>query len=702
MARLNIIRLVAFYALLSAMSYGFASEVVSGGDATNLLQEIVSRLDTGMPSGWELLVKPPDVHGSSYSEVISSKHLEQAVGAWNLDLQIRDRVYTDVQALIRLHAQEVTFASQRFQYNIPECNPGDLPVCTHTVIVVVRRAIATQDIVELHHLYMLSTSNAIQQSTPEETCRRCWLFRECCDSIQIPRPFTISELDIIQTVLSTTSARWALSHMQTITNTLSLSSDPSLHNDLSIPVQLRQFVRNNIENKDVFKEHDDELISAFQKSMQLTQRRTRSYAMSIPEHRLAVIGDMIAGCLKEANVEQSLEDLYRQAQKEFPGSPFSLECQNVKQNQVMQERPSPGCLATAEVTTDTQYFWVLLSPHDTMLESVFIESNVHAVHLQCVAPTRHKNLSEKRLARPNCHQAETQDSPQEGSVVRLSLPQQDGRFSSVVYLARLPKYTDELNKALMDIVRYAGAAAFLRMTISSLHRGKNSPDRISGNHEVHSLGFTDALAAIGKALAAIGDGWTKLSHAIGPHLSESVRSRICLGFERYQHDVGSFVGNQVSREYFERDIDVLLSLAMVKDKDLDKLRAVMSMFDTPGEGTYSGSTVGYTARDGFHRFNYFYKNFNETTNKIDYVFGYLASDFVLAADTLIVNKKQIGWLGLNHTETVEHRDVPHKITEYDTEILERYFEVIAYRHMAPRLNQPQPRFPSMDGVCSTS
>ncbi|KAF9165010.1 hypothetical protein DFQ26_000732 [Actinomortierella ambigua] len=635
MARLNIICLVAFYALLGAMSYGFASEVVSGGDAINLLQEIVSRLDTGMPSGWELLVKPPDVHASSYSEITSSKHLEQAVGAWNLDLQIRDRVYTDVQALIKLHGEELTFASQRFQYNVPECNPGDLPVCTHTVIVVVRRAIATQDIMELHHLYMATTSNAIQQATPEETCRRCWLFRECCDSIQIPRPFTISELDKIQTVLSTTSARWALSHMRTITNTLSLSSDPLLHSELSIPVQLRRFIRNNIENKDVFKEYDDELINAFQKSMQLTQRRTRSFAMSIPEHRLAVIGDMIAGCLKEANVEQSLEDLYHQAQKEFPRSPFSLECQNVKQNQVMQERPSPGCLATAENQRDTKV-----------------------------------NLSEKSSAHPNCHQAEAQDSPEEGSVVRLSLPQQNGRFSSVVYLARLPKYTDELNKALMDIVRYAGASAFLRMTISSLHPGKNSPEKISGDHEVHSLGLTDALAAIGKALAAIGDGWTKLSHAIGPHLSESVRSRICLGFERYQHDVGSFIGNQVPREYFKRDVDVLLSLAMVKGEDLERLRAVITMFDTPGEGYFSGSTVGYTGRDGHHRFNYFYKNFNETTNKIDYVFGYLASDFVLAADTLIVNKKQIGWLGLNHTETVEYRDVPHKITEYDAEILE--------------------------------
>ncbi|KAG0196942.1 hypothetical protein BGX28_009537 [Mortierella sp. GBA30] len=682
----------------------FASDVISGDDADNLLRTLVYRLDRGIPEGWERLMRTPDARGSSGFNIIVTKDLDRTVDKWELDPRIREQVYQDVRILIELHAQEAIFVSQEFRYNVPACTQGELPVCMTTVVVVVRRLLASadddSDIVELRHIYVKTVANAIQQfqTVYGEDCHSCW-FHRCCHptATQIPRSISSDESNAIQAVLSTKSMWWANENMPTGTIVSVLSQC------LPLSVQLRQFVDSNTENEDVFKEYDDVLLDTLQGSIQSTQQRTRSLSLSIKEQNLPMVGNLISNCLKKADIEQSLQEMWEQAQQDSPGMPFSLECQNVKQHRIVEDPPSVGCNKSAVVSINTQYSWVLLSPQPNSIECVFIGSDVTADHLECeTVPEIPDDPIPMPSPNSNCHQVMDLELPGEGSLARLSVPNEDGSFSSVRYLAQWSAYTQQLNKAMMDIVRYAGAHAFLRIPVPHPKEPLNSLVNNLAPFEFNSTALGESMLAIGNGMSAIGEGWNKLSNAIGPHYSENVRRVVCLGFKHYEHTVKALAAHAIPQYRFEDVVDSLIKVARVKNEDVEELREVMIILELSDDVTWKGQTVSYTSDDGLHRFFHFYKYLNQTTNTVDIAFGSLAADFTIAPDTMIIEKKKVGWFGLKHEETTEYRDVPHTLTYNDTVLLNTYFEVVAYRHMAGVLNLPVPEYPSTGGICTIS
>ncbi|KAF9909613.1 hypothetical protein EC991_008271 [Linnemannia zychae] len=726
MHRLLLLHLLAVVLLYCATGFGlpyqlalhgpnivtsFSSDVITGGDANNLLRTLVDRLNHGTPEGWEGLMRMPDARGSYDFQTIFSDDLGQAMDGWGLHPRIRDQVYQDIRLLVTLHAQEAVYASQEFRYDVPDCNPGELPVCFQTVIAVVRRIQSDDDsdIVELRHIYVETVSNAIQQIENRESCHNCW-FHRCCHNEAIPIPFNPGQLNTIQSVLSTKSAWWAYENMPA-------NSGISLHTENPpLSVQLRQFVNSNIENEDVFKYYDDVLLSSLQGSMQSTQQRTRSFSLSLKEQNLPVVGNLIAPCLKKANIDQSLQEMWQQAQEGSYGMPLSLECQNVKQVRVIEDPPSDGCNKSAVVTINTQYSWVLLSPLPDSIECIFIGSDTTAVHNECeITPTIPDDPIEMLLTRPRCHKPKNPKLPEEGSIARLSIPEQEGRFSSVRYLTRWPAYTKRLNKAIMDISRYAGAHAFLRIPVSRPNELHNLLDDTLIPNELHNLlddtlipfelnvtGIGESMLAIGTGMSAIGEGWSKISNAIGPHSSEVVKRQVCLGFKRYEHTIKAIAAHGIPQYRFEEVVDALIKIAKVKNQDVEELRDAMIILEYTDDATWRGQTVSYTSDEGFHRFFHFYKYTNQTTNTVDIAFGTLAADFTIAPDTLIIEKKEVGWFGLRHEETTEFRDVPHTISYDDTLLLNAYFEVVVYRQMAAVLRQPVPEYPSMASVCTIS
>ncbi|KAF9347505.1 hypothetical protein BGX26_001003, partial [Mortierella sp. AD094] len=675
----------------------FASDVISGDDGNDLLQTLVSRLDRGIPEGWWNFMRTPDAWGSSNFNVIVTKDLDRAMDEWGLDPRIREQVYQDVRTLIGLHAQEAIFVSQEFRYNVPDCTPGEMPVCMTTVVVAVRRLFTSteddSDLVELRYIYINAFSNAIQQfqTVPGEDCHRCW-FHWCCHPTtrQVPIPLSAEQSNDIQAVLSTKSMWWANENMPTETGVSVLSQG------LPLSVQLHQFVNNNVENEDVFKEYDNVLLDTLQGSMQSTQQRTKRLGLSIKEQNLPMVGNLISACLKKANIEQSLQEMWRQAQQDSPGMPFSLECQNVKQQRIIDDPPSFGCNKSAVVTINTQHSWILLSPQSDSIECIFIGSDLTIDHLECeMVPEIPEGSISKHLPNSNCHHSMDLELPEEGSLARLSIPNEDGRFTSVQYLAQWSAYPAKFNKAIMDIIRYTAALAFVRG--SPPH--PNEPHKLLVNNltpfEINITAIGESMLAIGNGMSAIGEGWSKISNAIGPHSSESVRKVICLGFNRYEHTVKALAAHGIPQHRFEDVVDSLIKITRVKNEDVEELRELMLILELSDEMTWRGQTVSYTSGDGFHRFFHFYKHFNQTTNAVDIVFGSLTADFTIAPDTMIIDKKKVGWFGFNDKQTIEYRDVPHTLTYNDTILLNTYFEVVAYRQMAGVLNQPVPEYPSL-------
>ncbi|KAF9200913.1 hypothetical protein BGZ49_008856 [Haplosporangium sp. Z 27] len=304
-------------------------------------------------------------------------------------------------------------------------------------------------------------------------------------------------------------------------------------------------------------------------------------------------------------------------------------------------------------------------------------NDITADYLECeTMPAIPDGPAQMRSPSPHCRLVKDPDLPEEGSIARLSIPEQDGHFSSARYLAQWPAYIKDLNKATMDIARYAGAHAFLRIPVSR----PNKPQRLSDNtlipFEFSSTAVGESMLAVGKGMSAIGEGWSKISNAIGPRLSESVKRQICLGFKRYEHTIKAIAAHGIPQYRFEEVVDALIKIAKVKNQDVEELRNAMIILE-------------YT--DDYA---------NQTTNTVDIAFGTLAADFTIAPDTMITEKKKVGWFGLKHEETTEFRDVPHTITYNDTLLLNTYFEVVAYRQMAGVLALPMPDYPSMASMCT--
>ncbi|KAF9163098.1 hypothetical protein DFQ26_002939 [Actinomortierella ambigua] len=625
-------------------------------------------------------MRTPDARGSSDFHIIATKDLDQTVDGWGLDPRIRDQVYQDVRTLIELHAQEAIFVSQEFRYNVPDCTPGESPVCMTTVLVVVRRLFDSadddSDVVELHHIYVNAVSNAIQQFdiVYGEDCHSCW-FHKCCHatSTLVPRPMTPDESNAIQAVLSTKSMWWANENMPVgpSVSVFSQSSPPA--------VLLRRFVNNKAENKDAFKEYDDGLLGALQQSMHSTPQRTRSFSTSIREQYLHVIGDLVSDCLKKANIEQSLQEMWQQAQQDSPGMPFSLECQNVEQQRVIDDPPSVGWNNSAVVTTQIQNYWVILSPRLDSIECLFIKRDFTIDRLECeTTPDITHDQIPMRSPNSNCDQTMDRELPEEGSLARLSVPNQDGSFSSVRYLAQWSAYSQQLNKALMDITRIAAALAFVKLHFPSPVEPDNSLVNDLIPFDFNTTAIAESMFAVGKGMSAVGEGWEKLSNAIGPKYSETVRQVVCLGFKRFEQTVKAFAAHGIPQDRFEEVVNAVIKVARVRNEDVEELREIMIILELSDDMTWRGQTVSYTSADGYHRFFHFYKYLNQTTNAVDVAFGTLSANFILAPDTMIIDKKEVGWFGLEREETTEYRDVPHTLTFNDTLLLNTYFEVVGY------------------------
>ncbi|KAF8952023.1 hypothetical protein BGZ52_008388 [Haplosporangium bisporale] len=116
-----------------------ASAVDQGNDVQDVLSQIASRLNQGLPDRWERLMHAPITQGSSTIDMIAPSDLESIVRSWGLDNDLFEQAYHDINTLIRLAVGEGVYIAQGFSYNWSHCQGGgEHPACLSTLIVVVR------------------------------------------------------------------------------------------------------------------------------------------------------------------------------------------------------------------------------------------------------------------------------------------------------------------------------------------------------------------------------------------------------------------------------------------------------------------------------------------------------------------------------------------------------------------------------------
>ncbi|KAF9272761.1 hypothetical protein BGZ68_002118 [Mortierella alpina] len=677
-----------------------ASNVIQGNDIRSLFQVSINELDRGLPVAWEGLVHRPETTGSQGIDIIRPAHLYHALNGWRLPEVLLDQVYDDVELLIRMHAQESVYVSQRFQYKVAGCHGEELPVCMFSLIVVARPAIRDGQPIatELRHLYIQSSSSAIQQMFSREECHNCWL-RRCCHWRSYPRDFSVKELSDIQAVLSTSQASWGSRSIPDGIIDIIDTTSMAYYQEPTLRDILRQFVNNKIENRDALKVYDEGLLSAIQNSTRSSQQQTRSMTMSLKEDDFLLVLDLLLSpCFMKVLVNETLGDLWKRAYRGHRDSTLSFECETVSQTREEQEHPSSDCSKSTVVTTSTKYSWFIVTPRSGVFDSAFISSDIEASYLECdpLPDDPEKPSSMIMAPRTQFFEETSKNSKQVGTNARWSVSRHDGSFYPVHYLAQWTLYPFHVNNAAMDIVRLAAAIIYLRIFNSDSGLSSDGQGLLLLSDDDSKEAAT-ALESLNSGIATAQAVWDLAKSIFGREVSETIKRQVCLGFKRYEHSVTAMSMMGIDQDDLPYVLDSLLKMAHVPAGDDLETALLLSKYST--DYTWSGELVSYTSKNGMHQFFYIYKHARPDKNKVDIVFGLLKSDFKLAEDVLIVHRKESRWGGMSKSEEVFYRNVPHILTPKDTALLNLYFEVVAYRKLAMVTNATVPDYPNMDGLC---
>ncbi|KAG0219215.1 hypothetical protein B0O80DRAFT_460070 [Mortierella sp. GBAus27b] len=705
-----------------------ASDIYKGENLQEIIQTLTSGLDQGLPEGWEQLVQAPQTIGTSGIETMNPQDLDQVLTSWQVDESFHAEVAGDIMSLVRLAVSDIIYVAQQFTYTHPSClAPTPEPpasaeegeekrACLSTVLVVAKPKIVVGNRVwttELIHFYMKSEAPAIQQNENYQCCNTCWLFFSCCDTCTRPRGMTQDELVKIQQALSSDQANWARAHPPPQVSS-SLSSarvgqlqqkgpngctdmDSSNQSPAVWPISiinglLQQFIGNKHENRDVYRKHDSTLLKALQDEMR-HQKNIKKMLVAVNEQSVVpLLETMVGDCLKRAGIEESIAEWFKKASGKYPGQPISLECSVFTQRKQVISPPKPGCRSSTEISSKNIFSWVILSPRSTLIDTLIVQSSLDLSRVEC------DPLSSPRY--PG-HGIAASQQPEEstGAIVRWSMMHKDGSFNPVHYMQEWKDFNFFDNKAILDILRLSAATTYLRIGIPSSIDQEKSLTTTMGGFDAQML--DPALVKLGSAINLAVEAIILLITELRNSITEEVKLKVCLGFEKYNHMSKATRLSGIHPENLLDVVGVVVSEAHLPDNE-DLKSIMMGIKYSDDEFTWTGESITYTAPDGKNHFLYLTKHVNPKTNKIDLVYGMVNSEFSVAPDMLIVRRRTSILGGIFGWEKTTFSTIPHELTLNDTMILEMYFETIVFRKMALVTGLPVPAFPDLAPLCQPS
>ncbi|KAF9342767.1 hypothetical protein BGX26_006879, partial [Mortierella sp. AD094] len=469
----------------------------------------------------------------------------------------------------------------------------------------------------------------------------------------------------------------------------------------AIDVLLRQFVNNKEENEGVFNKYDNNLLNALRSSIKTKQHKTRNMRMGVAEEDVEVIlHNLMSGCFKTANTDETVEEWWRRVSEQSRNSAISLECGFTSQITEQMVPPTAGCSTSTIVKSSTKYLWMMISRRTDLVDCLFIGSDAVVTHLECEPLPDLSDLQEDSTSlyapRSRCGYHNELESGTGGSIIRWSEVIPGGEFPFQHYLATWSGH-HIVDKVMMDILRYGSAIAYLRVPF--FQDAHSSLSHISKS-ELAAQMSDAAMDSLGISMVGFAKGWEAIAKAFKTTITETSRLKVCLGFEKYAHTVKSIIAQGVDKLDFRQVVDYLVEMAEVPNDN--ELKAFMLLIKVSNNLTWSGESVSYTSMDGFHRFFYFLKYSDVASNTVDFVFGMIKSDFVLAPDVLIVHQKKSFLGGIYETDKTIYRNVPHVITVNGTALLGMYFEAVTYRKLALAARLPVPDFPNLSFLCDRS
>ncbi|KAG0345166.1 hypothetical protein BG005_001420 [Podila minutissima] len=642
-----------------------ASAVDQGNDVQDVLSQIASCLNQGLPDRWERLMHAPITQGSSTIDMIAPSDLESIVRSWGLNNDLFEQAYRDINTLIRLAVGEGVYIAQGFSYNWSHCRGA-----------------------ELRHIYVTSTAETVQQYVYSHPCHRCW-FKTCCHDVYTPRNLDTQELQDVQAVMSTFQSDWALNLLsQQIRRaqpalyngrpgtSLSSASDgapvwPSLFDRL-----LRLFIGNSAENHDVHKVYRGGLLEAIQNATLSRRQAFHNMQLTVSERGIVpLLEDMLTSCFDRANIEESVEEWWRRVYTEFQGDPISLECEFVIQRRVTIVPPRDRCITSKNVTIDSSYSWILVVPHDNgLFEILFMEGDLGVAFEEC--------------------EPEEEDDDEEvlDSWTTLARIPMDVQESGSMYLAEWESYPSHVSKILLDFLRFASASSYLKIPVykkplsppslspspcphrhSVLHHYQQQQLQLqdASTDTVAPLAMDPSFVALMESIKLFAETWEKLAKAMGSTSSTTIKRRVCLGFDALDYRATSSVMQGVVQKNLAELVEDIVDLEeLPRREDIKRLM----------------TGVKYST------------NFTWLAESMTAI----QSKFVLAPDMLIVRRQKSSLFGFRKSDETSIEYVPHTLTLNDTLVLEMFWEMVAFHQLAISLGGDPPMYADLSGYCDRS
>ncbi|KAF9565496.1 hypothetical protein EC968_004082 [Mortierella alpina] len=210
-----------------------------------------------------------------------------------------------------------------------------------------------------------------------------------------------------------------------------------------------------------------------------------------------------------------------------------------------------------------------------------------------------------------------------------------------------------------------------------------------------------------RSVQLFAETWEKVAQAFASNMTQSVKRKVCLGFDSVAYHAESFVMQDVA----EKSMPNVLN-RIIRANDLPPASNkgnILLGVEFSNKFTWVGENMMYQDQQGNQSFLFLAKHGNvvrsgkgknkKTTKMVDIVYSRVKSNYLLAKDMLVVREQKSILGGIWKSDKTYINHVPHTLTPADTEILQMFWQMIAYKQMAMATRVKIPKMPNLKGLC---
>ncbi|KAF9950134.1 hypothetical protein BGZ70_001492 [Mortierella alpina] len=213
-----------------------------------------------------------------------------------------------------------------------------------------------------------------------------------------------------------------------------------------------------------------------------------------------------------------------------------------------------------------------------------------------------------------------------------------------------------------------------------------------------------------RSVQLFAETWEKLAQALASNVTQSVRRKVCLGFDSVAYHAESFVLQDVPRA---KSGNALKRIIRANDLPPAANKGnILLGVEYSDKFTWVGENMMYQDQKGNQSFLFLAKHGNvyksgkgrnqKKRETVDIIYSRVKSNYLLAQDMLVVREQKSFLGGIWKSDKTYINHVPPTLTPADTQVLQMFWQMIAYKQMAQATRVTAPKMPNLKGLCDRS